>query len=41
MAKGQKCSVCGEYTLQPYTANILKCSNPKCGVTIPKANLGK
>jgi uncharacterized protein (DUF983 family) len=26
MPKGQKCPKCGEYKLQPYTTNQLKCS---------------
>lgn len=34
MAKGQKCPKCGNYTLQPYTTNQLKCS--QCGTIVKK-----
>lgn len=41
MAKGQKCPLCGLFTLQPQTVNYLKCSNPECRAQIPKDTLGK
>ena len=34
MAKGQKCPVCGTYTLQAHTTNQLKCST--CQTVVKK-----
>ncbi len=36
MPKGHKCPVCDRYTLQPYTTNQLRCTNPECRSIIPK-----
>lgn len=34
MPKGHKCKVCGQYKLQPYTTNQLRCSN--CQTVVKK-----
>lgn len=34
MAKGYKCPKCGQYTLQAYTTNQLKCS--QCATIVRK-----
>lgn len=34
MAKGHKCPSCGQYTLQPYTTNQLRCT--QCDTIVKK-----